>query len=155
MMSRDEVGAMAWTRASLLRRVVHAARTGVTALTAVTAVDDGDGARGSRVSGEQYGDQGRSNLVSSSCASSWLSAARVWREGASCQMARVWPLRERLQALQGGVMHCGERKLRELREEVLAIYAALREIHDISLLSPLSLTAQPAERAERFGAALP
>jgi hypothetical protein len=48
-------------------------------------------------------------------------------------------------------MHCGERKLRELREEVLAIYAALREIHDISLLSPLSLN----ERAERFGAALP
>ena len=137
MMSRDQVGAMAWTRASLLRRIVHGARAGATA---VTAVDDGSGARGSRISGEQYGDQGRSNLVSSSWASSWLSAARVWREGASCQMARVWPLRERLQALQGGVLHCGERKLRELREEVLAIYAALREIHDISLLSPVSLS---------------
>ena len=99
MMSRDEVGAMAWTRASLLRRVVLSARTGGTAVTAVTAVDDGDGARGSRVSGEQYGDQGRSKLVSSSWAGSWLSAARIWREGASCQMARVWPLRERRSSL--------------------------------------------------------
>ena len=153
MMSRDEVGAMAWTRASLLRRVVLSARTGGTAVTAVTAVDDGDGARGSRVSGEQYGDQGRSKLVSSSWAGSWLSAARIWREGASCQMARVWPLRERMQALQGGVVHCDEGKLRELREEFLAIYAALREIHDISLLSPRAGSGMSG--SARHGAALP
>jgi len=56
---------------SVLRRIVHADRA------RATAVDGGDRARGRGGVGEKHWDLERRK---------WLAAARVWREGVSCQM---------------------------------------------------------------------
>ena len=163
-MSRSETGAMAWARASLVRRVAEAAKAtqkegGICGRGgAATSVDESSaaGAQETAVSssGAQPAGADEERLV-------WLDAARTWREEVSKQMALLWPLRDRLQCLQQEKLGClqGEPRAaerwntrndygfsvrahydsKELAEETLVMYGALRALTDISLSYPYAL----------------
>ena len=163
-MSRTQIGAMAWARASLVRRVADAAKA-----TQKAGGMQGKGGAATSVDGSSAAGLQEAAVPSSGAQPAgadeerrvWLDAARTWREEVSKQMALLWPLRDRLQCLQQEKLGClqGEPRAaerwntrndygfsvrahydsKELAEETLVMYGALRALTDISLSYPYAL----------------